>query len=625
LTKDQAAEYTADRRVLFVQKTAQFEPAASQSNAGWALSSLCGRYDGTYNSYKGNDGSGVTVWLLDTGVDITHTDLGGRVQLSVDYTNDGTGNRLPVDGAHGTAVAGAITGTICGAAKQCDIRSIRVASDSGGSGEWLVQGLIYVLEYAALMELNIVNISLDTSMQTDISDFSTVEDMAISALLTAGIPCIIAAGNQAQDAATAPLTTDTRTIIVGASDISNIMASFSNFGPTVDIFAPGVAVPTIATGNLFAPFDGTSVAAALVTGVMATYLSTLGILVAPAELKSIMTAAAIPLVKTGRIDTTKGLVNLAWSLVPFRVLPIPGPGLYILPQDVALNYNLPGTLQYTIDGTDPQTSGTAVQYSGPITINSSCLLRISFLSDIDATYSSTAFEYAIDQNFVAGSSVNVSCSKLINLTIPALSVYKDSDRQILADTPVTLKGDGSTIYSLNKACSMLVVNNKRCDQYLADNAITFPRPLIASDSVIGLPASSIRLPIIDASKLTVVQLWLSDYTVPMFLTTKQLLDQQFGDVWLSIDGTTLHSTVELTVANQSIWIVIVPKIGHSVPVTFYDLCLVGVSFWNSKSSDSSSLCPVPVIGLDTSGTVTAKLTVPFSNDIVSFGVEFYEV
>jgi subtilisin family serine protease len=624
-TKDQAAKYAADRRVLFVQKIAQFKPAVSQSNAGWALSALCRHYDNTYDSYMGSDGSGVIVWLLDSGVDIAHVDLDDRVQFSADYTNDGVGNKLPIDGIHGTAVAGAIAGTICGAAKQCNVRSIRVTSDSGGSGEWLIQGLIYVLEYAVLMQFNVVNISLDTSMQTDASDFSTVEDMAISALLTAGIPCIIAAGNQAQDAAIAPLTTDTRAIIVGASDVNNMMASFSNFGPTVDIFAPGVAVPTIAPGNLFVPLDGTSVAVALVTGLVAVYLSALDMLVAPAELKSIMLAAAVLLVKTGRVDTTKNLINSAWSLVPLRVLPIPGPGLYTLPQDVILNYNLSGLLQYTTDGTDPQISETAIQYGGSIVVDHSCLLRISFLSSLDIAYSDITFEYAIDQNFVAGSLIDISCSKLMNVIVPALSVYKDSDRQVLADSPVTLKGNGSAIYNLNKTCSMLVVNNKRCDQYLADNAITFPRPLTILDSVVGLPASSIRLPITNTSIPTFVQLWLSDYAVPMFLTTKQLLDQQFGNVWLSLDGITFHSAIELTSINQSIWIVIVPKIGYQVPITFYDLCLVGISFWNSKSSDSSSMCPVPVISMNTYGTITAKLTVPYSNDIVSLGVEFYEV
>ncbi|ORY94222.1 peptidase S8/S53 domain-containing protein [Syncephalastrum racemosum] len=221
-------------------------------------------------------GEGIEVYVLDTGVNINHVDLGGRAQWGIN-TVQGSQNR-DING-HGTTVAGVIAGTEFGVAKRARIIAVKALNDEGGG---TLSDILYALDYinsrAATRNrtMSVVNLSIGTERNDVLS-------RAVDELANTGIVTVVAAGNgdyernnRREDACNFSPANAANAITVGATDQNDVLASFSTIGRCVDLFAPGVDVETIASSpgnNTTVATSGTSLSAPHVAGVAALILS----------------------------------------------------------------------------------------------------------------------------------------------------------------------------------------------------------------------------------------------------------------------------------------------------------------------------------------------------------------
>ncbi len=251
-------------------------------------------------------GEGVTVAVIDSGVDFTHSDLGSNKWINTKELNgkkgkddDGNGfiddiygwdfvkkKPLPATGldglGHGTHVAGIIAADLnsqgmVGVAPKAKIMSVRVL-DPDGSGDWgnLARGI----HYAAKSGAKIINISLGghkSQITTNQLNFLKAE---VKFATDRGCVLVAAAGNSYQDVSDFYPASLPGVIAVGATDPSSTTALFSNFGSRLNFVAPGVGIlSTLATGmqgwfntivgSNFAVAAGTSMASPMVAGAVA--------------------------------------------------------------------------------------------------------------------------------------------------------------------------------------------------------------------------------------------------------------------------------------------------------------------------------------------------------------------
>ncbi|MFD3688078.1 S8 family peptidase [Nocardiopsis sp. NPDC058631] len=218
--------------------------------------------DGSYSTT--GDGSGVFAYIIDTGIDASHPDFGGRASSAFDaYGGDGgDGN------GHGTHVAGTIGSDSYGVAPGAELLGVKVLDDNGsGSYDDVVAGVDWVAENAGAN--SVANLSLGGPV-------SPTLDEAVNNLAAAGVFVAVAAGNEGQDTGnTSPGGAD-GVATVAASDQTDTSASFTNHGADVDIYAPGVDVESTVPGGGTDSFDGTSMASPHVAGAAALYKSSLG-------------------------------------------------------------------------------------------------------------------------------------------------------------------------------------------------------------------------------------------------------------------------------------------------------------------------------------------------------------
>lgn len=155
LNTNQLDELRADPRVDYIEqdKMLTLEPIASveanQSNAIWGLDRIDQRSLPLDSNYNANfDGSGVTAYVIDTGVNNSHVEFGGRSVSGYDFV-DNDADASDCNG-HGTHVAGTIGGSQYGVAKNVNIVGVRVLSCSGsGSTSGVIAGVDWVAANAS--------------------------------------------------------------------------------------------------------------------------------------------------------------------------------------------------------------------------------------------------------------------------------------------------------------------------------------------------------------------------------------------------------------------------------------------------------------------------------------------
>jgi subtilisin family serine protease len=285
-------------------------PASPQPSPPWGLDAIdlpmpapapnfaTGRTNGFYGF--GATGTGVTAYVLDSGINTGHqefqTPFVSRASIAADcfnFVNCVSGTQtaffnqqqcvFPVPNAgnndcwgHGTHVAGTIGGNQYGVAKNVTLRSVKVGSTFGPVTSAVIAGVNWMTgnHQASPSTPAVANMSLQVATGQGV-------EAAVQNAINQGITVVVAAGNNNANANVSAPGNVAAALTVGAVDWNGIRSPVSNFGPGVDLFAPGVQVVSASNGNIcnggnsnsaFCLLSGTSHATAHVTGVVAMYL-----------------------------------------------------------------------------------------------------------------------------------------------------------------------------------------------------------------------------------------------------------------------------------------------------------------------------------------------------------------
>ncbi|XTZ14010.1 S8 family peptidase [Micromonospora echinospora] len=258
-----ARRIAAHPAVAHVEADQTVQLASTQLNAPWNLDRLDATtgLDFTY-SYQ-SQGSGIPVYVIDSGIHINHQEFGGQAQLG--YNVGGA----PVCGFHGTHLAGTIGGTTYGVAKDATLISVKVI-DCGTSSTWagVISGVNYVTSQHQAGTPAVANIGVTGSLHTA---FNT----ALANMIADGVTAVVAAGNSNANACNYSPSSVPTAITVGAVQSNNARASFSNYGTCMDMFAPGVSITSASntSDTAITTVSGTSQASAHVAGLAARVLS----------------------------------------------------------------------------------------------------------------------------------------------------------------------------------------------------------------------------------------------------------------------------------------------------------------------------------------------------------------
>lgn len=268
LSATEAKRLAADPSVAVVEQNQRVQLTdTTQSSAPWGLD----RIDqtslplSTTYTYPDTAGSGVTAYVIDTGVRITHSQISGRASYGYDAVD---GDTTASDGnGHGTHVATTIAGSTYGVAKAAKIVAVRVLDNAGsGTTAGVIAGINWVTDNHS--GPSVANMSLGGGA-------STTLDTAVANSITSGVTYAVAAGNSSANASSYSPARVASAITVGATTNTDAKASYSNYGSVLDIFAPGSSITAgwYTSDTATNTISGTSMATPHVAGAAAVYLA----------------------------------------------------------------------------------------------------------------------------------------------------------------------------------------------------------------------------------------------------------------------------------------------------------------------------------------------------------------
>ncbi len=312
----------SDSRVAYIEQDQIMKANDTQFNATWGIDRVDQAdlpLDGSY-TYT-NTGTGVTAYIVDTGILSSHSDFEGRVGSGYTAINDGNGTN-DCNG-HGTHVAGTVGSETYGLAKNVSLIPVRVLGCNGsGSNSGVIAGVDWVAQNAS--GPSVANMSLGGSS-------STALDNAVENAIDAGITFVVAAGNDNSDACFGSPNRVPAALTIASSTSSDARSSFSNYGSCIDLFAPGSSITSTWSNGGTNTISGTSMAAPHVAGAVALYLQS-NPSATPAQVETEIEGNAV----ANRISNVNGSPNLLLQTDSGTTPPPPPP-----PSDNVLSNGVP--------------------------------------------------------------------------------------------------------------------------------------------------------------------------------------------------------------------------------------------------------------------------------------------
>ncbi|HLD00409.1 MAG TPA: S8 family peptidase [Candidatus Nanoarchaeia archaeon] len=246
-----------------------------------------------------NTGNGVTVCVVDTGVDKDHPDLQANILGGQNFVAKGAvvdPTKWDDDNGHGTHVAGTIAAAdnsigVVGVASQASLLAAKVLNRQGSG---YLSDVIAGIEYCVQNGAKVISMSLGTN-----SDVQAMHD-AVDAADAAGVLLVAAAGNDYGGPVSYPAAYAS-VVAVSATDSSDNLASFSSVGPEVELAAPGVNILSTWKDGGYATISGTSMATPHVSGVAALAWEA-NPLLSNVEIRSLLQSTADDLGTAGKDD-----------------------------------------------------------------------------------------------------------------------------------------------------------------------------------------------------------------------------------------------------------------------------------------------------------------------------------
>jgi aqualysin 1 len=262
--------------------------------------------------FYASDGSGVRIYVLDTGIRKTHSQFGTRAQYIAngangDFVGDGHGSAEDCHG-HGTHVAGTAAGSGYGVAKAALVRAGRVVDCVGGG---TVSMVLSGMEWVRLNGIRpaVVNMSLGYG------DVQSIRNAA-KELHAAGYVVVAAAGNgnfagTPQNACLQAPAGNPSSLTVGSTTSTDNESSFSNYGTCVDLLAPGSSITSAwaSSDSATNTISGTSFAAPHAAGVAALYLDAHPSASATTTINAIKTNATVGVITRHALSVANGTPN----------------------------------------------------------------------------------------------------------------------------------------------------------------------------------------------------------------------------------------------------------------------------------------------------------------------------